>query len=83
MSHSGVRKRLKVRWLARTTDNRDSGGFAHAFPLLKGGTVRDYSMCGQKLQSMHLWFAAKDRGGKFSIGQCVGCSKAMGKGGRA
>lgn len=74
MSHSGVRKRVKVRWMAEA-DNEVLD--AHAFLILTGGTLRDYAMCGLKLGSMHRWRKPENEG------QCRNCKQAMGKGGRA
>lgn len=79
MSHNGVRKRVKVRWMFERPNAGDQRGDAHAFLILTGGTLRDYAMCGLKLGAMHRWFAAIDAGGA----QCRSCKQAMGKGSRA
>lgn len=77
MSHNGVRKRLKVRWMMQ-----DSGD-SHAFLILRGGTLKDWALCGLPLQNMAFWHPAKGEGGKFARPQCALCEQAMSKGGRA
>ena len=78
MSHNGVRKRLKVRWMHEA----DGGTDTHAFLLLRpAGRVRDYAMCGLRLGAMHRWTTTPSPGRGHQ--QCVPCKQAMSKGGRA
>jgi hypothetical protein len=74
MPSNGVRKRVKVRWMKRPDEYEDS----HAFPILTGGTLRDYAMCGLPLGSMHHW--SKDEKHRDA---CRPCKQATGKGARA
>lgn len=76
MSHSGVRKRLRVRWLHEVAEGLDT----HAFHALTNGKVSDHAMCGLPLKSMHLWSPTTN---SRAHGQCRACKQAMSKGGRA
>lgn len=77
MASNGTRKRMKVRWMAEAAGDGEEG---HAFPLMTGGVVRDYTLCGLPLKAMHLWVRVQPGHG---VRQCHVCKQSMQPGVRA